>query len=89
MIGKLIPNYTFEDETGSSGKSIYQKRISWLLSIGLSEPQRLPFHTEPRMTKINPFRDLQHGGSSINWKGNNLWISDKCFVGKLLRPIFL
>lgn len=43
---------------------------------------------EFRTKSVNPYRDFQHGGTTILWRGKNVWISDEKMLGKLLAFIF-
>lgn len=73
----LLPNYTISHRIGSSGNTETPPNvpIEWIEQIG--------------HTRFNPFRDIQFGGTLIRWKGKNRWVSDKSFIGKILKFIFL
>lgn len=83
MIGKLIPKYYIKDEIGyaRSGKS-----FSFWKILYISEQLELivPFHKEPMMRQINPFRDLQDGGTLLG----KYWFADDTLIGKILQFIF-
>ena len=34
---------------------------------------------------LNPYRDLQFGGTELGFKGHNYWFSDNSFLGKILK----
>jgi hypothetical protein len=86
MIGKLIPKYTIENKCGEApklGRTFRLWKIYWITEH-LSH-QILPIHSEPTMKQINPFRDLQYGGTTLGkW-----WFADKTLFGLILKFIFI
>ena len=89
----MIPYYEIRDEVGRSGKflgniSLSCTRFLRILTVHWSEKQIVPFYKEPVMKQMNPFRDLQYGGTTLGIKGKNFWFSDDTLVGFVLKLIY-
>jgi hypothetical protein len=84
MISKLLPTYTLTDKPGYSGKGgeIYQ--LGKFLYVSVQDgTQAVSFYEG--MKGINPFRDLQYGGTTIG----KYWFADDTLVGRVLKWIFI
>ena len=76
------------DKPGKAGKVIKDIGENWFLYMDKSTPQAVAFHEIPQQKIENPFRDYQHGGTMFGWKGNNYWVSDRCFIGFFLKILY-
>lgn len=76
----FYPYFIITDgESGSPSGGVYKIPHQWF--TGNTNPK---YREKP----INPYRDFRAGGTSFGFRGKNYWISDKTFLGKVLRKVY-
>lgn len=73
----LIPYYKISSEKGFSGNK--EDPTIYYCFPGIKPKE---------INRLNPYRDLQYGGTLLGYKGKNYWFSDETLLGKILKKIF-